>query len=353
MNNSRPEEILQYLTSGGSLLAVTHFFPDGDAVGSLLAFGGILEHLGQSYVIAVDDACPPKYSFLPGFSRIVNLRLRPLEEIFDRVVVLDAGALARVGSAQQCIGPRTRILNIDHHFTGQYYGHLNLVDANASATAELLYRLCRDLNIPLHRQIAYGLFVGILTDTGRFRFGNTTADAFRICGELVAAGVDPGWVTENVFFNMPLTFVQALARALSTLELHYGGLVCLLELNRSDYINDTEGFVEYAASIQGVALAAFICELDENLFKVSLRSRSPVDVSLIARNFGGGGHLKAAGFRFRGQRDVLVSRLLAQFKQAIDEHHLVPGEKFTDWIRPDGLQLEQVSAGWVGQRSLD
>jgi phosphoesterase RecJ-like protein len=341
--DSQSKEILDFLRSDDATLVVTHFFPDGDAIGSLVAFSGMLDQLGVEHIIAVDDACPEKYSFMPGFNRIRNLRRDPETRHFARLVILDAGALPRIGSAQQCIGPETRILNIDHHFSGQPYGHLNLVDVEAAATAEILYRLCVDLGLEIDQQIAYGLFVGILTDTGRFRFANTTSKALAICGELVKRGVDAGWTTENIYYNLPFELVQALARALASIELHFGGLVCLLSLDRSHFVADTEGFVEYASSIKGVALAAFVCEMEERLYKVSLRSRSPVDVSEVARQFGGGGHIKAAGFRFHGEKSQLAALLLAAFQRQIAAHDLRPGGRFIDATVDEGEEI----AAWI------
>jgi len=290
MNNS-PQEIYQFLKADGDLLVVTHFFPDGDGIGSLTAFSGMLDQLEVKHTLAIDDLIPEKYNFLPGFERIRNLRVQPLDELFGRVAILDAGSIPRIGQAQTCIEPGAGILNIDHHLTGQYYGDLNLIDTGASATAEILYKLCGEFGLEIDQQIAYGLYVGILTDTGRFRFTNTTARSMSICGELLGKGVNPGWVTENIYYNLPFELVQALARSLLTIELHHGGLVCLIRLDHGHRTDDTEGFVEYASSIKGVALAAFLCEIDKSLFKVSLRSRSPVDVSAVARQFGGGGQM--------------------------------------------------------------
>jgi phosphoesterase RecJ-like protein len=297
----------------------THFYPDGDAVGALLAFGGILDQLGRSYILAVDDACPVKYSFLPGFEKIRNLKNDPLYKSFDRFVVLDAGALLRTGSAQKCIEPNARILNIDHHFTGDYYGDLNVVDTIASATSEILHDLTLSMGLKITPEMAQALYVGILTDTGRFRFANTTPHAFQVCANLVALGVDSGSITEQVFYNMPIEQVQALAKTLASIEMLDDGRICLAGLMQEDAVADTEGFVEHAASIKEVLLAGFYCEVEPDLFKVSLRSRCEVDVSAIATSYGGGGHRKAAGFRFRGKLELLKARLEVSLRRALAE----------------------------------
>ncbi len=333
-----PEQIRNFLLSNGDLLVVTHFSPDGDAVGSLLAFGGILDQLGVEYILAIDDVIPEKYNFLPGYELIHSLSEEPIDRVFDRVAILDAGALPRIGSAQSCIGKETKVLNIDHHYTGPYYGDINHVDVEACATAEILYDLCIRLGLEINRQIAYGLYVGILADTGRFRFSNTSPRALEICSKLISKGVDPGWITENVYYNQPFESFQALSIALSTLELHHDGLVCLISIDRSYNKNDTEGFVEHAASIKGVVLAAFIKEMSEGFLKVSLRSRCRVDVAEVARKFGGGGHLKAAGFRFVGKKDDLVKKLLEEFEWQINHHKIRLGGRFIEQVSVAGKE---------------
>lgn len=316
------EKIRKYLQPGDDLIVVTHFSPDGDAVGSLLAFSGMLDQLGIDHVLVVDDEVPEKYSFLPGIERILSFGNWSGEKVFERVVMLDAGALPRIGKIKSCIGPDTRILNIDHHYTGPYMGDINLVDVEACATAEILYDLCDLLDVEITPQIAYGLYVGILTDTGRFRFSNTSERALTICGDLITKGVNPGLVTENIYYNLQFKNVQALSRALSTIKLYYDGLVCMSSLGRKHSTDDTEGFIEYASSVKGVVLAAFIRELDDRLYKVSLRSRCKVDVSEVARKFGGGGHLKAAGFRYTGRKKNLVANLLDELGCQIKAHKL-------------------------------
>ncbi|HHE47075.1 MAG TPA: bifunctional oligoribonuclease/PAP phosphatase NrnA [Bacteroidetes bacterium] len=327
---SSPEQIRDFLTTNGDLLVVIHFSPDGDAVGSLLAFGAMLDQLGVGYVLAVDDIVPERYSFLPGFEKIRNLSELPLNKVFDRVVVLDAGALPRIGSAQACIGKKTKILNIDHHFTGPYYGSINHVNVKACATAEILFDLCIQLELEINQQIAYGLYVGILTDTGRFSFSNTGPRALEICADLIRRGVDPSRITDNVYHNQSFESVKALSSALSTLELHKDGLICLLSLDRDHDTNDTEGFVEHALSIKGVVLAAFLREMHEELYKVSLRSRCQVDVSEVAAKFGGGGHLKAAGFRFTGMKNDLVDGLIEEFERQLELHNIHTGNGSDD-----------------------
>lgn len=336
IDSKTTQKIKAFITSGDDLLVVTHFHPDGDAVGSLVAFGGILDQMGASYVLAVDDPCPVKYRFMPGFSKIRNLKSDSLDDLFKKVVILDAGALPRIGSAQQYFDHDAEILNIDHHFTGSYYGNINLVDVDASATSEILYDLCKELEIELESQIIYGLYVGILTDTGRLRFSNTNAQALKICGDLVQRGVNPCLVTENIFYNMSLNVLKALAWGLTNLDLHYDGLFSMIYLDLAHYLPDTEEFVEFASSVNGVAIAAFLCEMEKDIFKVSIRSRCRIDVSEVARRLGGGGHRKAAGFRFNGSLEELKEKLLDEIGSEIKKYNLIPGEPVLEMSPEDG-----------------
>ncbi|MDP8237710.1 MAG: bifunctional oligoribonuclease/PAP phosphatase NrnA [Candidatus Hatepunaea meridiana] len=329
------EQIRDYILSDGDLIVVSHFSPDGDAIGSLLAFGEILKQLNNDYILAIDDTLPQKYNFLPGFNQIRNTQESPINRVFERVVILDAGSLPRIGSVKSCINKQTRILNIDHHFTGPSYGDINYIDVDASATAEILYGLCNFLDIEFTPRIIYGLYVGILTDTGRFRFSNTSARSMEICGDLISKGVDPSWVTENVYYNHPFEYLQTLAEVLLNMKLYFNGLACIISLDQNEKIKDTDGFVEYASSVKGVALAAFIYEREARYYKISLRSRSRIDVSEVAKKFGGGGHKKAAGFLYRGGKDDLIQNLLDEFEWQIKIRNIQPDNSLFEQPQED------------------
>jgi len=317
-SSSVVDEIRKFLAGKSETLVVTHFYPDGDAIGSLLAFGGMLQQLDIPYVLAIDDKCPGKYDFLNGIQQIRNLKEAPLNKEYYRVVILDAGAISRIGSAYNAIGTGTEILNIDHHFTGDIYGKINLVNTEAAATSELLFDLFQALGITVTADMASALFTGILTDTGRFRFANTTGHAMHVAAELISLGADAGVLTENIYYNMSVEQARSIASALGSMELYANGRVCMIGLQGEDRITETEGFVEYAASIKDVMLAVFYCEIDKDLFKVSLRSRCDVDVSAVASGFGGGGHRKASGYRYRGDLVSLKQKLISVLENHLD-----------------------------------
>lgn len=318
--------ILDFVTSTPELLVVTHFYPDGDAVGSLVAFGAMMEQLGLSPILAVDGKCPDKYSFLPGFSGIRDLQDNPPDRPFSKVVILDAGSRSRIGEAEKYIAVDADILNIDHHFTGKFHGLINHIDVDASATAELLYDLCRAWELDLTPRIAYGIYTGIFTDTGRFRFSNTSARAMQICSELISKGVNPCLVTDRVYYSVQPVVMNSLAWALAQIELVRNGTIAMIHLDLEHASPDTEGFIEFASSLRGVAISIFICEFEKNVYKVSIRSKCKIDVSQLAKRLGGGGHRKAAGFRFSGSDQDLRSLLITEVGLLLDSHYAGPDD---------------------------
>ncbi|MFN3821964.1 MAG: DHH family phosphoesterase, partial [bacterium] len=232
-------------------------------------------------------------------------------------------------AAREMIDLEAEILNIDHHHTIEPFGSVNWIFPEASATCEILFYLFKGLNIPITTNEANALFTGILTDTGRFRFSNTSSEALRICAELVEYGVNPGWVTENIYYNFPAEQMKALGVALQHLEFYSGGKIALMEIPWAFATDDTEGFVEYATSIEGVMLGALITQMGPGEWKVSLRSRVSLDVSKVAKFFGGGGHKKAAGFKYKGELERLKEELVSVLEKGLINMEI---EGSTAWI---------------------
>ena len=321
------KNIRDFLLSEGDLLLVTHFNPDGDAIGSMLALGGILDEMNIEYTMAIDDFYPDKYEFMPGIKKIRNLKEEKLEKIFSRVIILDAGSLIRIGDAQENIGAETRILNVDHHMTANLNSEINFLDTSASATSEMIYFLA---------QMNYGIYVGIITDTGRFRFSNTTAESLTICGEMISNGVSPTIVSENVFYNLTYDSLRALGWGLSRVELVYNGLIAIISLDLEHLVSETESFIEFSSSIETAIIAIFICEIEEDVFKVSIRSKSRINVCDIAKKMGGGGHKQAAGFRYSGSVVSMRKQLLTEIKTEIDKLSLKSNE-----LRRDDFKIQE------------
>jgi phosphoesterase RecJ-like protein len=318
------DQVLAELRAADKLLLTTHENPDGDALGSLLAMQWILEQLGKDSVMFMSSEEFP----LPWEYRAwtwEGLVETPPEDVAERTIVfLDCGNIDRmpVDFLQE---DGLHILNIDHHHDNTRFGTVNLVCSAASCTAEIVWRLAKELGAEVTPRIADALYTGLVTDTGRFMYENTTPTAHRMAAELIEAGVEPHQVYRRLYEDLPFRRLQLLQRALSSVERHDRGAITIAHLVRDDYEQtgaletDSEGVVDHMRAVEGTAVAVVVRELlgddRQGLRKVSLRATDArVDVSRIAREFGGGGHPQAAGFSTALPYPELVEKLREQVR---------------------------------------
>ena len=310
--------IADIIRKGRRFLVTSHVRLDGDAVGSELALYEALRGLGKEAVVYNQDRTPQMYAFLPDAGVIVN-RLGPLEG-FDAVFVLDCSEIERVGDEAPRIAGIRQIVNIDHHISNDRYGHLTLTDPEASSTGEMVFRLLDAMGLEITKDMAVNLYTAILTDTGAFRYANTGPRTFAAAGRLLEKGADPAGIAQQVYETFPAVKIRLLARALTTLEFDWEGRIAALTVSKSMLDEagaeweHTEGFVEYPRSIEGVQVAAFLSEIGEGLYKVSLRSKGRFNVEEVARKFGGGGHINAAACRIEGDAETVKKRLFEAIK---------------------------------------
>jgi phosphoesterase RecJ-like protein len=308
-NGARPsrEQVLEELRVADKLIVVTHENPDGDALGSLSAMQGILAELGKDSMPFVDERdlpLPSEYQFL----ELPGLITAPPDDVDDRTVVfLDCGNLER-NPAEALRHDGMHIVNLDHHHDNTHFGTVNLVDPEASCTAEIVWGLMRDLGVEPTVAIAEALYVGLITDTGRFMYENTSARSHVMAADLIDAGVGPHDIYRRVYEGVPLGKLALLARGLAKVERYDEGLLTVTELSASDFAESdaeesySEGVIDHLRAVEGTAVAALVRDRGSDLDhgrerKVSLRaSDDRVDVSRIARAQGGGGHRQAAGF---------------------------------------------------------
>jgi len=317
---SARDAVVAELRAARKLLIVTHENPDGDALGSLIAMQRILTQLGKdavAFMAAAEFPLPPEYEFLT----IGELASEPPADLGERTIVfLDCGNLER-NPAEAFRGPEAHILNIDHHHDNTRFGTVNLVDESASCTAEIVWGLMHGLNVTPTQAIAEALYVGLITDTGRFMYENTGARAHVMAAELIEAGVDVHEIYRRVYEGVPFGKLALLARALANVERYDGGVLTLSALSVEDFRQAdalesfSEGVIDHLRAVQGTVVAALVRERDaaagdETLRKVSLRaSDDRVDVSEIARIQGGGGHRQAAGFTTAMAQEEIVEFL--------------------------------------------
>jgi phosphoesterase RecJ-like protein len=311
-------QIAEIIKNGRSFLVTSHVRLDGDAVGSELALYEALRGLGKDVVVYNQDRTPQLYAFLPDAGVIVN-RLGPLDG-YDAVFVLDCSEIERVGDEAPRIAGIRQIVNIDHHISNDRYGHLTLTDPNASSTGEMVFRLLDGMSLEITGDMAVNLYTAILTDTGAFRYSNTGPGTFAAAGRLLEKGADPAWIAQQVYETFPPVKIRLLGRALTTLEFDWQGRIAVLTVSKKmldeagAQWEHTEGFVEFPRSIEGVQVAAFLSEIGEGTYKVSLRSKGRFNVEEVARKFGGGGHINAAACRIPGDAETVKKRLFEAIK---------------------------------------
>jgi phosphoesterase RecJ-like protein len=315
------------IRAADKFLLTTHENPDGDALGSLLAAHRILEALGKDSVMflaAKEFPLPVEYRFLP----LEEVFHEPPADIADRVVIfLDCGNIDRM-PVDFLRNGENKVINIDHHHDNTRFGTINVVDVNASCTAEILYDLAGILGVELTPEIANALYVGLVTDTGKFMYENTDARSHRMAAGLIEAGVPVNDVYRRLYEHAPIEKLKLLAHALDRIELRDDGRLAVTYISTDDYVSTgasealTEGIIDHLRTIDGAVVAAVIRDLAESgrsARKVSMRSTDGrVDVSAIARAHGGGGHRRAAGFSTDLPYEQVVEFLTGEIETQLD-----------------------------------
>lgn len=297
------DELARVLLDARQILIVTHIYPDADALGSQLALGDILAGLGKKVALFGEEKISYMYDFLPGSEKLVT-ELPNISE-FDCVVALDCGDCKRLGQHMDVFLAVHPLVMIDHHSGNNLFGDLNWVDAKRASTGEMVYDLAVALDAPISYEAAYCLYAAIVSDTGSFKYSSTTADTFRVAGELCRMGVKPSEVAGNLFDNFTVNRLHLMKEVLGTLSLHAQDRIATIHVTQGMFtdtgasVADTETFINYPRSLSSVKIAVFIKEAKPDEISVSMRSKGVYDVAAVAAGFGGGGHRNAAGFRVR------------------------------------------------------
>jgi phosphoesterase RecJ-like protein len=310
--------ILDLIRQGERFLVCSHSRPDGDAVGSMLAMGMLLEQMGKRADLVTADRLPHVYRELPGADAI-RCAMR-VHGPYDAVILLECDGLER---AKLRGLEAFFLINIDHHTSAREFGHLNWIDRDAASVGELVYRLTKAAGGTVTPEMATCLYTTVLTDTGGFCYGGTRASTFALAQELTLAGADPIRIARDIYFSTPPARLLLLGAALSNLKRE--GRLAWLWITHQDVVRtcaaeeDCEGIVNYAISIAGVEAAAFLRELPEGIIRLSLRSKGRLDVAGIAVKLGGGGHESAAGVTLEGPLSRALDQILAELRAGVAE----------------------------------
>jgi phosphoesterase RecJ-like protein len=328
------QAVAQTIREHDKFLVVAHENPDGDALGSLLGLSLALRTLGKDAVmyLAGSAPLPAEYTFL----LLGDLQRQVPADIGERVLLaVDCANERRISEERSAVEGAAMVVDIDHHHDNSRFGEVNLIVDDASSTAEIVRDLLRELDVPLTPEIALPLYVGLVTDTGRFQYTNTTPKALRLAAELVEAGADVHGVFRHVYETVQFAKLKLLARALERAQLFEGGRLVVSYLLKDDFgavgaeEPYSEGIIDHLRSVEGSEMVALIREPPRNegpARRVSLRSsHDEVDVSAIARVAGGGGHRQAAGFSSEKSIAEIIDFLRRQFVLALSESGAAAG----------------------------
>lgn len=322
-------QVVETLARARRVLLTTHVSPDGDGIGSTTGLAGALEGLGKTVTLYSADPIPHKFDFLAKTADFV----RELAEDarFDVSVVMDCADLARLGPHFPSAARRGTLMFIDHHATRGQGADVYFNDETSPAVGEIVLRIMKGLGAPLTPAIAECLHTSLVSDTGSFRYSNTSPAAMRCAAELLETGIDPWRVSSNLYESEPAARVHLLARALRTLDVSPDGRCAVLCVTPS-MLAETgatpdmiDGFINHARAVRGVEVAVLFHEREGGEQKVSFRSRGNVNVALVAQAFGGGGHFHAAGCTVHGPVEQARARLYAAVQAAIAAPHEVRG----------------------------
>jgi bifunctional oligoribonuclease and PAP phosphatase NrnA len=300
------KQVLRHIEQRDRFVLTSHARPDGDAIGSSIAFCHLLRSMGKEAEVVLRDGVPRIYHSLPYADKVV--KAERVNGSYQAAIILECDSIqrTRLGGLEERF-----LINIDHHATARPFAHVNWIDPKAVATAEMVYRLAREAGIQISPEIATCLYTAVLTDTGSFMFAGTNEHTFELARELVLAGADPARCARNIYFGHSTAKMRLLGVALS--NLHRAGPLAWISVTREQMEHcqakeeDCEGLVNYALSIHDVEVAAFFRELPDGKFRVSLRSKGAYDVAVTAARFGGGGHRCASGCSLPGPLSAVAA----------------------------------------------
>lgn len=304
-------DIRRLIDDAQEIGCLAHKDADADSLGSALAFAAALLEMGKRAHTVVPSPLPRLLRHLPGFDTIEQ-RPPPLDLLFT----FDCATIHRFGDMVDLVRGVPHVVNVDHHASNDGFGEINLVDARASATGQVVYQLLGALGCPISAATATNLYAALLTDTGGFRHENTTEAALRLGADLVALGADPGWVALKSYKSRTLAQLLLEGLAITRLHTEMGGRLVWSEITAAMLeelgatMQEAEGVIDQLQTVDGLKLALLFKESAADLTKLSVRSRDEVDATSVCVPFGGGGHRRAAGAELREPLEVARERVL-------------------------------------------
>ncbi|MHB0997780.1 MAG: DHH family phosphoesterase [Armatimonadota bacterium] len=314
MNKSDLEAAARVIHDGGSFLVMGHISPDGDSLGCVCALTLAFEQMQKEVIAVSPDGVPDLYKYLPGSDRIIQSA--PEDRSFDACIVVDCENLDRLGPAKKHLSSCSVIIEADHHPGSERTDGINLLEPRSASSGEIVYALLKELGVHVTVEMAEALLTAIVTDTGSFRFSNVKPDTLRSAADLLEAGASTSKIAQRVYDTRSYSSMKLLGFALNNLRLMSNGRVAYSFISRENISDssaadgETEGIVNYMRSVRGVKAGILFSEGTDGTTRVSFRAKEGVDVSRVARQFGGGGHKAAAGATINLPLDQAVKIVL-------------------------------------------
>ena len=312
-----PEELIAFLKNEDAFVIATHFSPDGDALGSAIALSMALREMGKTTFLLDRDPVPQQYRFLPGHEKFHTFETLGK---FRNLVLVDCNDTDRVTSnkAQQATLRNHPSAVIDHHASEKPFGDIRWIRPDSAATGMMVFKVIKELGIKITTGLAINLYAAIATDTGNFRHENTTPEALAIAAELAKAGAKPHEISRELFDSWSEGRFRLFIKVLDTLQVE-DNLAILTVTKKlfeetSTSPEDTETFVEFPRIMKNIGISVLFREIDDNSYKISLRSKDHIDVARVAEAFDGGGHKNAAGCRIKADLETAKSQILKKLR---------------------------------------
>jgi phosphoesterase RecJ-like protein len=314
------EEIISAVNKAENIAILYHINADGDAVGSALGLSFALSKLKKNVSIFAEEEVQNNLKFLPESEKIIIFNSEDNTDEFDLCILLDCGGLNRLGRRIDIYSNSKVKINIDHHKSNEIQSDFNYIKSNASSCGEIIFDLIKEMNCKIDSRVASCIYTAISTDSGSFKFCNTSSKTFRTAAELVDCGASPSEISKNVYDNVPFSKLKLTGKIIDTIELSIRNKLSTLYLN-SDMLNeigenvdDIDNIANYGLSIENVELSIFLKEIEKNKTKVSFRSKNYFDCSEFLKQFGGGGHARAGGCQIempiKEAKEILIKKII-------------------------------------------
>ena len=323
--------IIRTIKASKNILITTHINPDGDAVGALLGLYIALSRAGFKVLPVIDDDFPQLYKFLKGWENIKkpnDPEVLAEKDKIDLFIALDCGDVERLGASAMYMEGKT-VINIDHHISNTVFGTLNMIDSNAAAAGEMVYQVIKILGLPLDKDVAEAIYTAIVTDTGQFRYSNTTSVTHQIAGDLINNGVVTSYMYEQIYQNISKARIRLSGKAINTLKLSFDDKVACMAVTLENMTEtgangaDAEGIIDFGRDIDTVEVAILFKENEKEKIKVSFRSKKYINVAEIAQEYGGGGHARASGCTINKTLKQAEEIILSRIEKALKNNEVI------------------------------